>query len=73
MTDQWHCKDQDHEVCEQVGHSIPTKELVLIDTSSSCDRFVPEECNRLAFKNCDKDVYEEIECHDEPCQELVTT
>lgn len=66
--DQGHRQGQNHEVYEQVRHSVPAEELVLIDTGPAVDRLIPKECDGLAFENCDKHVHEEIEYHDAPCE-----
>lgn len=42
MPDYWHSKCKDYEVYEQVRHSVPAEELVLIDASPSWCRLVPE-------------------------------
>ena len=62
----WHCKNQDHEVDEQVCHPIPAVELILIQTAPSLNRLIPEERDRFALEDCDDIVHQKIGYHDEP-------
>lgn len=71
--DHWHCESQNHEVNQEIGHAVPTVELVFIDACSTFDAFVPIKANRCTFKNGDEESDDVVEDHDNPsCSEEPT-
>lgn len=66
----WYGETPDYKIDQQIRNSIPSVELVLIDTGAMVDRFVPVKRNRSALKYCDEDIHKKVEKYNGPysCQ-----
>lgn len=66
MPNDWKCQTPDHKVNEQICHSVPAIERVLIDAFASRNGLVPVESYWFTLKDRDKHTDREEEDNDYP-------